>query len=96
LGYQWSARDEGKILEPIRNKGEADSMFFLETATAVDEFFCFLRELGVWQELEELVLPGQKRKSVSSSLWIRFMRCTNRGDLLGVSYIKTPETPDLP
>lgn len=65
LGYQWSVRDEGKILDTLRNKGEVDAMYFLETATAVDEFFYFLRELGIWQRLEGLTHPGQQRKSVS-------------------------------
>ena len=64
LGYQLCARNERAVLDGLRLQGEVDSMYALETATVVDEFFCFLRELGVWEELEALELPEQKRKMI--------------------------------
>jgi hypothetical protein len=37
-------------------------MYGLETATVVDEFFCFLRELGLWEKLETLEPADRKRE----------------------------------
>ena len=64
LGYQLCTRNERAVLDGLRVQGEVDSMYALETATVVDEFFCFLRELGLWETLEALELPDQKRKMI--------------------------------
>lgn len=64
LGYQLCTRNERAVLDGLRVNGEVDSMYALETATVVDEFFCFLRELGLWEKLEALELPEQKRKMI--------------------------------
>ncbi len=62
LGYRFCVRDERAVLDGLRVNGEIDEMYTLETATVVDEFFCFLRELGVWKKLEEIEAPDRKRK----------------------------------
>ena len=64
LSYQWSVRDEGRVLDALRNQGEVDAMYSLESATVVDEFFCFLRELGLWERLEGMAFPDQERENV--------------------------------
>lgn len=64
LNYRWSVRDEEKVLDALRNQGEVDALYSLESATVVDEFFCFLRELGLWERLEGISLPDPKRETV--------------------------------
>jgi hypothetical protein len=62
LGYQFCTRDERVVLDDLREHGEVDSMYGLETASVVDEFFCFLRELGLWEKLDALKPAEQERQ----------------------------------
>jgi hypothetical protein len=62
LGYQLCTRNERVVLDGLRVTGEVDSMYGLETATVVDEFFCFLRELGLWEKLDDLKPSDQERQ----------------------------------
>lgn len=62
LGYRLCTRDERVVLDSLRETGEVDSMYGLETASVVDEFFCFMKELGLWDELDALKPAEQQRK----------------------------------
>jgi hypothetical protein len=73
LWYRLCSRDERAVLEGLRVHGEVDSMYGLETATVVDEFFCFLRELGCWEKLETLEPADRKREMWGWRRWCCFI-----------------------
>jgi hypothetical protein len=64
LGSELSTRDERAILDGLRLNREADAMYALDTATLVDEFFCFMGELGLFPILESIHPEGQQRKMI--------------------------------
>ena len=64
LVWHTAKRDQAGIAEKLANEQEVDEIYGLGDAGLFDEFFCFLRELGIMKILEQLV-PRYHRKRQS-------------------------------
>ncbi|MBI4730128.1 MAG: hypothetical protein HY775_11650 [Acidobacteria bacterium] len=58
-GWGTATRDDGKVAEELYRTRSVDSVYGLNEAAFFDEFFAYLREIGVWPLLEQLD-PGQR------------------------------------
>lgn len=61
LRWQTATRDDKRVAQAIHGGQELDAMHELSEAGLLDEFFAFLEEVGVMQEMEDLSLPGVER-----------------------------------
>lgn len=90
LGGELSTRDERAILDGLRKNREADAMYALDTATLVDEFFCFMDELGIFPMLKGLRAEGKQREMIKLlPMLLLYMLKT----LLGIDALNA--TPEL-
>jgi len=64
LVWLTAKRDQAGIAEKLANEQEVDEIYGLGDAGLFDEFFCFLRELGIMKVLEQLA-PRRHRKRKS-------------------------------
>jgi len=64
LAWQTAKRDQAGIAEKLANEQEIHEVYGLGDAGLFDEFFCFLRELGIMKVLEQLA-PRRHRKRQS-------------------------------
>jgi len=78
LAWQTAKRDQAGIAKELANEQEIHEIYGLGDAGLFDEFFCFLRELGIMKILEQLSPRGRcKRQSpvpFSAILLIYLMR----------------------
>ena len=65
LVWHTAKRDQAGIAEELANEQEVHEIYGLGDAGLFDEFFCFLRELGIMKSLEQLA-PRRHRKRESS------------------------------
>ena len=65
LVWHTAKRDQAGIAEELVNEQEVHEIYGLGDAGLFDEFFCFLRELGIMKALEQLA-PRRHRKRESS------------------------------
>src|SRR5258708_20754536 len=61
LNWQVAWRDEGKVAQPLYAGESIDEMHHLSDAGLLDEFFVFLKELGMLEAFEQVNLTGVKR-----------------------------------
>jgi hypothetical protein len=61
LAWQTARRDDQRVAQAIHSGQEIDAMHELSEAGLLDEWFAFLEEVGVMQEIEGLPLPGVER-----------------------------------
>jgi len=64
LTWQTAKRDQAGIAEKLANEQEIHEVYGLGDAGLFDEFFCFLRELGIMKILEQLA-PRRHRQRQS-------------------------------
>ena len=64
LAWHTAERDQAGIAEELANEQEIHEIYGLGDAGLFDEFFCFLRELGIMKVLEQLA-PRRHRKRQS-------------------------------
>ena len=64
LAWHTAKRDQAGIAEELANEQEIHEIYGLGDAGLFDEFFCFLRELGIMKVLEQLA-PRRHRKRQS-------------------------------
>ena len=64
LVWHTAKRDQAGIAEKLANEQEVHEIYGLGDAGLFDEFFCFLRELGIMKVLEQLA-PRRHRKRQS-------------------------------
>ncbi len=64
LAWHTAKRDQPGIAEELANEQEVHEIYGLGDAGLFDEFFCFLRELGIMKVLEQLA-PRHHRKRQS-------------------------------
>ncbi|MEA3360317.1 MAG: transposase [Thermodesulfobacteriota bacterium] len=65
LVWHTAKRDQAGIAEELVNEDKVHEIYGLGDAGLFDEFFCFLRELGIMKALEQLA-PRRHRKRESS------------------------------
>jgi hypothetical protein len=78
LVWHTARRDQAGIAEELANEQEVHEIYGLGDASLFDEFFSFLRQLGIMKVLEQLA-PRRHRKRESSvcfstGMLIYFMR----------------------
>jgi hypothetical protein len=61
LNWQVAWRDEGKVAQALYAGETLDEMHHLSDAGLLDEFFVFLKELGMLEAFEQVSLTGVKR-----------------------------------
>lgn len=61
LNWQVAWRDEGKVAQALYAGETIDEMHHLSDAGLLDEFFVFLKELGMLEAFEQVSLTGAKR-----------------------------------
>jgi len=61
LNWQVAWRDEGKVAQALYAGESIDEMHHLSDAGLLDEFFVFLKELGMLEAFEQVSLTGVKR-----------------------------------
>jgi hypothetical protein len=61
LNWQVAWRDEGKVAQALYAGEARDEMHHLSDAGLLDEFFVFLKELGMLEAFEQVSLTGVKR-----------------------------------
>src|SRR5712671_3901477 len=61
LNWQVGWRDEGKVAQALYAGESIDEMHHLSDAGLLDEFFVFLKELGMLEAFEQVSLTGVKR-----------------------------------
>src|SRR6266478_2189759 len=61
LNWQVAWRDEGKVAQALYAGETIDEMHHLSDAGLLDEFFVFLKELGMLEAFEQVSLTGVKR-----------------------------------
>ena len=68
-GWQTATRDDGKVAAELHETRTVDQVHGLNEAAFFDEFFNYIREIGLWPLLEGLD-PGERRGALHP-----FMRC---------------------
>jgi Transposase DDE domain len=61
LSWQWASRDDGRVAQALYSGDEIEEMHELSEAGLLDEFFVFLKEIGMMAVLEQMELPGVQR-----------------------------------
>ncbi|MDA3895840.1 MAG: hypothetical protein PF482_06820 [Desulfobacteraceae bacterium] len=62
--WHTAKRDQAVIAEELANEQEIHEVYGLGDASLFDDFFCFLRELGIMKIIEQLApRPHRKRQS---------------------------------
>jgi hypothetical protein len=61
LKWQVAWRDEGKVAQALYAREALDEMHHLSDAGLLDEFFVFLKDLGMLEAFEQVSLTGVKR-----------------------------------
>ena len=64
LNWQVAWRDEGKVVQALYAGEAIDEMHHLSDAGLLDEFFVFLKDLGMLGAFEQVNLTGVKRTLV--------------------------------
>ena len=75
LVWHTAKRDQAGIAEMLVNEQEVHEIYGLGDAGLFDEFFCFLRELGIMKVLERLA-PRRHRKRQNRTI-TPGMKCHN-------------------
>lgn len=66
LGWQTAGRDDKVVAAALHAGEEIDAMYELSEAGLLDEFFVFLEQIGMMEEIGHLKLPDVKRVLVPS------------------------------
>jgi hypothetical protein len=61
LGWQTATRDDMVVAAALHAGEEIDAMYELSEAGLLDDFFVFLEQIGMMEEIESLKLPNVKR-----------------------------------
>src|SRR2546426_5758985 len=61
LNWQLSWRDDGRVTQALYAGEEIEELHELSEAGLLDEFFVFLKNIGMMTVLEEQELPGVQR-----------------------------------
>src|SRR5918911_2294348 len=61
LSWQLAVRDDTQVAQALYGGAEIEAMHQLSEAGLLDEFFVFLKDIGVMAVLEEQQLPGVQR-----------------------------------
>ncbi len=61
LSWQWASRDDAQVAQALYAGAEIEEMHELSEAGLLDEFFVFVREIGMMAVLEQMELLGVQR-----------------------------------
>jgi hypothetical protein len=61
LSWQWASRDDAQVAQALYAGEEIEEMHELSEAGLLDDFFVFVRQIGMMAVLEEMELPGVRR-----------------------------------
>ncbi|SRR5258708_15795288 len=61
LSWQWASRDDAQVAQALYAGAEIEEMHELSEAGLLDEFFVFVREIGMMAVLEQMGLLGVQR-----------------------------------